>query len=43
MVVITEGSSARKTDLTTDAPVDAVIIAVIDSLEMSGVTTFRKE
>ena len=43
LVVITEGSSARQTDLTTDIPVDAVIIAVIDSLEISGETTFRKE
>jgi microcompartment protein CcmK/EutM len=43
LVIITEGSSARKTELTTDIPVDAVIIAVIDSLEISGEITFRKE
>ncbi|PKO14893.1 MAG: ethanolamine utilization protein EutN [Chloroflexi bacterium HGW-Chloroflexi-10] len=42
LVVITEGSSARQTEFTTGLPVDAVIVAVIDSLETSGTVTFRK-
>lgn len=42
LVVITEGSSARQTNYTTSLPVDAVIVAVIDSLEVSGKVTFRK-
>jgi len=43
LVMVTEGSSARYTDQTTDVPVDAVIVGVIDSLEMSGKVTYRKE
>jgi microcompartment protein CcmK/EutM len=43
LVMVTDGSSARYTDQTTNAPVDAVIVGVIDSLEMSGTVTYRKE
>ena len=43
LVMVTDGSSARYTNQTTDAPVDAVIVGVIDSLEMSGKVTYRKE
>lgn len=43
LVLVTDGSSARYTNQTTDAPVDAVIIGVIDSLEMGGTVTYRKE
>ena len=43
LVLITDGSSARYTHQTTDAPVDAVIVGVIDSLEMGGTVTYRKE
>ncbi len=42
LVVITQGSSARQTDFTENLPVDAVIVAVIDSLEVGGTVTFRK-
>ncbi len=42
LVVITEGSSARQTDSTQNLPVDAVVIGVLDSLEMSGKVTFKK-
>ena len=42
LVVITEGSSARCTSLTQNLPVDAVVVGVLDSLEMSGKVTFRK-
>ena len=42
LVLIAAGSSARQTDTTKDTPVDAVIMAVIDSLEVSGQVTFRK-
>ncbi len=42
LVLVAAGSSARQTDLTKDTPVDAVIMAVIDSLEVSGAVTFRK-
>ena len=43
LVLITDGSSARYTRQTTDTPVDAVIVGVIDSLEMGGQVTYRKE
>jgi microcompartment protein CcmK/EutM len=43
LVMITDGSSARYTNQTTNMPVDAVIVGVIDSLEMSGTVTYRKE
>ena len=42
LVLIAAGSSARQTTLTKDSPVDAVIMAVIDSLEVDGSITFRK-
>lgn len=42
LVLVTDGSSARYTNQTTNAPVDAVIVGVIDSLELSGKVTYRK-
>jgi microcompartment protein CcmK/EutM len=43
VVVITEGSSARQTTFTDGLPIDAVIVAVIDSLEVEGKVTYRKQ
>ncbi|MCB0153375.1 MAG: EutN/CcmL family microcompartment protein [Anaerolineae bacterium] len=42
LVLIASGSSARQTLITKDRPVDAVIMAILDSLEVDGQTTFRK-
>jgi microcompartment protein CcmK/EutM len=42
LVLTAAGSSARQTNLTKDSPVDAVIMAVIDSLEVDGKVVFRK-
>jgi microcompartment protein CcmK/EutM len=42
LVLTCSGSSARQTNITKDTPVDAVIMAVVDSLEVEGKTTFRK-
>jgi len=42
LVLTAAGSSARQTYLTKDSPVDAVIMAVIDTLDVNGQTTFRK-
>ena len=42
LVLTCAGSSARQTTITKDTPVDAVIMAVIDSLEVEGKVTFRK-
>jgi microcompartment protein CcmK/EutM len=43
IVVVTEGSSARQTTFTDGLPIDAVIVAVIDSLEVEGKVTYRKQ
>jgi len=42
LVLIAQGSAARQTDQTDKSPVDTVIMAVIDSLEVDGDVTFRK-
>jgi len=42
LVLTAGGSSARQTNITKDTPVDAVIMAVIDSLEVDGKVVFRK-
>jgi microcompartment protein CcmK/EutM len=42
LVLIASGSSARQTTITKDRPVDAVIMAILDSLEVAGEVTFRK-
>jgi ethanolamine utilization protein EutN len=42
LVLVTDGSSARYTSQTSGAPVDAVIVGVIDSLELGGTVTYRK-
>jgi microcompartment protein CcmK/EutM len=43
LVLTAAGSSARQTAITKDTPVDAVIMAVIDSLEVDGDLVFQKE
>jgi microcompartment protein CcmK/EutM len=42
LVLTAAGSSARQTTVTKDTPVDAVIMAVIDQLEVEGEITYRK-
>lgn len=43
LVLTGHGSSARQTYLTKNCPVDAVVMAVIDHLEVDGQVVFRKE
>jgi microcompartment protein CcmK/EutM len=43
LVLTASGSSARQTSITKDTPVDAVIMAMIDSLEVDGEVVYRKE
>jgi microcompartment protein CcmK/EutM len=43
LVLTASGSSARQTNITKDRPIDAVIMAMIDSLEVDGEITFRKD
>ncbi len=43
LVLVTEYSSARYTGFTRDLPIDAVIVGVIDSLELGGKFSYQKE
>ena len=42
LVIVSEGSAARQVSTTTGQPVDAVIMGILDSLEVDGNVTFRK-
>ena len=42
LVLTCAGSSARQTAITKDTPVDAVIMSIVDSLEVDGAVVFRK-
>lgn len=42
LVLVSEGSAARHASRTGEMPIDAVIIAILDSLEVEGQTAFRK-
>jgi microcompartment protein CcmK/EutM len=42
LVLTAAGSSARQTTQTKDTPVDAVIMSIIDSLQVDGEVVFRK-
>ena len=43
LVLTAHGSGGRQTELTRNSPVDAVIMAVIDHLEVGGQVVYRKE
>ena len=43
LVLTAHGSSGRMTEITKNRPVDAVIMAVIDHLQVGGSVTFKKE
>ncbi len=42
MVLLSAGSSARQTALTDDKPIDAVIIGIIETIDMRGAVTYQK-
>jgi microcompartment protein CcmK/EutM len=42
LVLLVQGSSARQTSKTTGNPVDAVIFAIVDSVEQNGKSVFSK-
>ncbi|MDE2038920.1 MAG: EutN/CcmL family microcompartment protein [Elusimicrobia bacterium] len=42
LVLLVQGSSARQTSRTANAPVDAVIFAIVDSVEQGGKSVFKK-
>ena len=41
-VLLVQGSSARQTSRTSNTPVDAVIFAIVDSVEQNGKNVFKK-
>lgn len=42
LVLITQGSSARMTESTSSAPVDCVVIGIIDSVDVVGKRLYSK-
>ncbi len=42
VILYVTGSSARMTELTKDAPVDAAIVAIVEEVEVEGKTTYKK-
>lgn len=42
VVLYASGSSARQTVMTKDRPVDATIMAIVDSVEQDGQTRYQK-
>lgn len=43
LVLLVQGSSARQTSRTTGNPVDAVIFAIVDTVEQNGKHVFNKK
>jgi len=42
IVLVTQGSSARMTEATSDAPVDCVVIGIVDTVTVGEKTMYRK-
>src|SRR3954452_17716138 len=42
LVLLVQGSSARQTSRTNNTPVDAVIFAIVDTVEQNGKNVFNK-
>jgi microcompartment protein CcmK/EutM len=42
VVLYASGSSARQTDITENRPADAVIMAIVDSVEVEGIIVYQK-
>jgi microcompartment protein CcmK/EutM len=43
VVLYASGSSARQTEATNNKPVDAVIMAIVDTLELNNEVAFQKD
>lgn len=43
VVLLAQGSSARQTAITDNRPIDAVVMAIVDLLEVGGETLYQKE
>ena len=42
VVLVVSGSSARQTEMTNNRPMDALIMAIIDTFEVGGKVTYQK-
>ncbi len=42
LVLVTQGSSARLTDMTSDVPTDAVIIGIIDAIQVGEKEIYKQ-
>ena len=42
IVLVTQGSSARMTEATADAPVDCVVIGIVDTVSVGAEVMYRK-
>ena len=42
VVLYASGSSARQTSMTENRPIDAVIMAIVDIVDIEGAVTYRK-
>lgn len=42
LVLVSQGSSARQTELTDRKPIDAVIVGIVEIVEESGSVVYRK-
>ena len=42
VVLVVSGSSARQTSATVNTPVDAVIMAIVDTIDLDGQIVFQK-
>lgn len=43
VVMVTQGSAARQSQLTASRPCDAIILAVVDTWELDGKTQYTKD
>jgi ethanolamine utilization protein EutN len=43
LVLVTQGSSARLTEVTGDVPTDAVVVGIIDAIQMGHQEVYKKQ
>ena len=43
LVLVTQGSSARLTESTRNLPIDAVVVGIIDAIQVGGQELYKKE
>ncbi|MBI4581841.1 MAG: EutN/CcmL family microcompartment protein [Planctomycetes bacterium] len=43
LVIVTQGSSARLTEMTSNVPTDAVVVGIIDAIQAGGNELYKKE